>query len=101
MPDERVADVLEEMSPDAAADLLAELPEDRRRRQRGHDRRDRKIVVTGFSDGAADLVALIDASPLFQDVALIAPIAVDPIEQRERFVLQASVTAAKPAEASR
>jgi Mg/Co/Ni transporter MgtE len=29
MPDEKVADVLEEMSPDEAADLLAELPEDR------------------------------------------------------------------------
>jgi magnesium transporter len=29
MSDEKVADVLEEMSPDEAADLLAELPEDR------------------------------------------------------------------------
>ena len=29
MPDERVADVLEEMAPDEAADLLAELPEGR------------------------------------------------------------------------
>ena len=29
MPDERVADVLEEMAPDEAADLLAELPDDR------------------------------------------------------------------------
>jgi Mg/Co/Ni transporter MgtE len=29
MSDEKVADVLEEMSPDEAADLLAELPEER------------------------------------------------------------------------
>jgi len=29
MPDEKVADVLEEMAPDEAADLLAELPQGR------------------------------------------------------------------------
>jgi general secretion pathway protein L len=67
----------------------------------GAERKERRIVVTGFSSAAADLVGLIDASPLFQDVALAAPIALDPNEQRERFVLQASVTATRPAEASR
>jgi general secretion pathway protein L len=65
------------------------------------ERKERRIVLTGFSSAAADLVGLIDASPLFQDVALAAPIALDPNEQRERFVLQASVTATKPVEASR
>ena len=56
------------------------------------DKKDRKALITGFSTAAADLVALIDKSPLFQDVALTAPISVDPVEQRERFVLQATIT---------
>jgi general secretion pathway protein L len=56
------------------------------------DRKDRKVVVTGFSSAAADLVAIIDKSPLFQDVAVTAPIVIDPAEQRERFVLQAVVS---------
>jgi general secretion pathway protein L len=55
------------------------------------DGKERKVVMTGFSAAAADLVALIDKSALFQDVALTAPIAIDPIEQRERFVLQATI----------
>lgn len=57
------------------------------------EKKDRKIIVTGFSAAAADLVALIDRSPLFHDVALVAPIALDLTEQRERFVLQATVGA--------
>jgi general secretion pathway protein L len=55
------------------------------------DGKERRVVMTGFSTAAADLVALIDKSALFQDVALTAPIAIDPIEQRERFVLQATI----------
>jgi general secretion pathway protein L len=45
--------------------------------------------MTGLSSGAADLVALVDKSPLFADAALTAPIAQDSTEQRERFTLQA------------
>jgi general secretion pathway protein L len=55
------------------------------------DGKERRVVMTGFSTAAADLVALIDKSALFQDVALTAPIAIDPMEQRERFVLQATI----------
>jgi general secretion pathway protein L len=55
------------------------------------DGKERKVAMTGFSTAAADLVALIDKSAFFQDVALTAPIAIDPIEQRERFVLQATI----------
>lgn len=49
------------------------------------------VVMTGFSTAAADLVALVDKSPLFADATLTAPIALDPTEQRERFTLQARV----------
>jgi general secretion pathway protein L len=65
------------------------------------EKKDRRIVLTGLSAAAADLVPLIDKSPLFQDVALAAPIALDPAEQRERFVLQAAISGGQPAEASR
>jgi general secretion pathway protein L len=51
-------------------------------------RQDQQVVMTGLSTAAADLVALIDKSPLFADAALTAPIALDSIEQRERFTLQ-------------
>ena len=47
------------------------------------------VAMTGFSSSAADLVALVDKSPLFADAALTAPIALDQTEQRERFALQA------------
>jgi general secretion pathway protein L len=50
-----------------------------------------KVTLTGFSSAAANLVEVVDQSPLFHTVALTAPIAIDPVEQRERFVLQASV----------
>lgn len=49
------------------------------------------VVMTGFSTAAADLVALVDKSPLFADATLTAPIALDPTEQRERFTLQAKL----------
>jgi general secretion pathway protein L len=60
------------------------------------DRKERKVMVSGFSSAAADLVGIIDKSPLFQDVAITAPIAIDPAEQRERFVLQAAVSPVAP-----
>ena len=47
--------------------------------------------MTGLSTAAANLVALVDKSPMFADAALTAPIAVDSIEQRERFTLQAKL----------
>jgi general secretion pathway protein L len=54
-------------------------------------RQDHLVVVTGLSTAAADLVPLIDKSPIFADAALTAPIALDSIEQRERFTLQAKL----------
>jgi len=50
-----------------------------------------KVTLTGFSSTAANLVDILDRAPLFHSVSLTAPIAIDPVEQRERFVLQASV----------
>jgi general secretion pathway protein L len=52
-------------------------------------KQDQTVTMTGLSSGAAELVALVDKSPLFTDAALTAPIALDPKEQRERFTLQA------------
>jgi general secretion pathway protein L len=52
-------------------------------------KQDRVVVMTGLSTAAADLVALVDKSPLFADAALTAPIALDSAEQRDRFTLQA------------
>jgi general secretion pathway protein L len=52
-------------------------------------RQDQMVVMTGLSTAAAELVALVDKSPLFADAALTAPIAMDSTEQRERFTLQA------------
>jgi general secretion pathway protein L len=51
-------------------------------------RQDQLVVMTGLSTAAADLVPLVDNSPLFVDAALTAPIALDTIEQRERFTVQ-------------
>jgi general secretion pathway protein L len=47
--------------------------------------------MTGLSTAAAELVALVDKSPLFADAALTAPIALDSTQQRERFTLQAKL----------
>jgi len=52
---------------------------------------DHLVAMTGFSTAAADLVSLVDKSPLFADAALTAPISLDPTEQRERFTLQAKL----------
>jgi general secretion pathway protein L len=54
-------------------------------------KQDQLIVMTGLSTAAAELVALVDKSPLFADAALTAPIALDSTEQRERFTLQAKL----------
>jgi general secretion pathway protein L len=54
-------------------------------------RQDQLVVMTGLSTAAANLVALIDKSPMFGDAALTAPIALDSVEQRERFTLQAKL----------
>jgi len=63
---------------------------------------DQLIAMTGFSDAATSLVGRVDQSPLFNDASLTAPVALDPVEQRERFALQARVRMRLPIrEASR
>jgi general secretion pathway protein L len=54
-------------------------------------RQDQVVLMTGLSTAAAGLVALIDKSSLFADAALTAPTALDSVEQRERFTLQAKL----------
>jgi general secretion pathway protein L len=54
-------------------------------------KQDHLVAMTGLSTDAADLVALVDKSPLFADATLTAPIALDSVEQRERFTLQAKL----------
>jgi general secretion pathway protein L len=56
----------------------------------------RLISMTGFSAAAASLVGMIDQSPYFTDTALTAPIALDPVEQRERFALHARLKRPEP-----
>lgn len=55
------------------------------------DRQAQRVVMTGFSTAASTLVPLIDRSPVFTDAALTAPVTLDPVEQRERFSLQARI----------
>jgi general secretion pathway protein L len=52
--------------------------------------------MTGFSAEAASLVGIIDQSPFFADASLTAPIALEPVEQRERFALQAKLKRPEP-----
>ncbi len=54
---------------------------------------ERAITISGFSDSAADLVALMDGSQLFSKTFLTAPITTDPNEHRERFSLETQVIA--------
>jgi general secretion pathway protein L len=49
------------------------------------ERNEQLVALNGFSAGATDLVKLIDRSPLLADASLTAPVAVDPVEGRERF----------------
>jgi general secretion pathway protein L len=58
--------------------------------------KDQQIIMTGFSAAATSLVGLIDQSPLFADASLTAPVALDPVEQRERFALQARLRNHEP-----
>jgi general secretion pathway protein L len=53
---------------------------------------DFRVTVSGLSSAAANLVETLDRSPILSEVALTAPISLDPIEKRERFVLEAKVT---------
>jgi len=55
------------------------------------DKQDQQVAMTGFSAAGSSLVAVVDRSPLFFDASLTAPIAVDSVEQRERFALQAKI----------
>jgi general secretion pathway protein L len=48
-----------------------------------------RLSISGFSTAAAKLVLTFDQSPLFDDAALTTAVAVDPVEQRERFAMQA------------
>ncbi|MGA2129855.1 MAG: PilN domain-containing protein, partial [Xanthobacteraceae bacterium] len=57
---------------------------------------DQLIAMTGFSDAATSLVGVVDRSPLFADASLTAPVALDPVEQRERFALQARLRTRPP-----
>ncbi|MBV9970182.1 MAG: hypothetical protein JO228_09375 [Xanthobacteraceae bacterium] len=54
------------------------------------------VTMNGFSARATDLVKLIDHSPLLADASLTAPVTIDPVEGRERFVLQAKVKRSNP-----
>jgi general secretion pathway protein L len=56
----------------------------------------RQISMSGFSTAAASLVGMIDQSPYFTDTALTSPIALDSVEQRERFTLQAKLKRPAP-----
>jgi general secretion pathway protein L len=56
----------------------------------------RQISMSGFSAAAASLVGMIDQSPYFADTALTSPIALDSVEQRERFALQAKLKRPEP-----
>ena len=55
------------------------------------EQRDQQVVMSGFSTAAARLVGLIDASPMFSDASLTAPISRDNLEERERFSIQAAL----------
>jgi general secretion pathway protein L len=47
-----------------------------------------QVAMSGLSAAASSLVGLVDGSRLFGDTSLTAPIAIDPVEGRERFALQ-------------
>jgi general secretion pathway protein L len=52
---------------------------------------EQQLTLAGLSPAAATLVGLFDRSPLFRDVALASPISLDPVEGKERFVIQAKL----------
>src|SRR5262249_24972252 len=49
------------------------------------------LTINGFSTAATSLVGIFDASPLFADAALTAPIAIDQTQGRERFTMQIKI----------
>jgi general secretion pathway protein L len=57
----------------------------------GAGKEERQIVLSGLSSGASSLVGLLDRSALLGDAVLSAPIAIDRIEEKERFVIQAKL----------
>ncbi|CCD93739.1 hypothetical protein BRAO375_2770014 [Bradyrhizobium sp. ORS 375] len=57
----------------------------------GANARSVSVTLTGFSTAAPSLVGIFDGSKLFVDAALTSPVAMDPIEGRERFSLQTRV----------
>lgn len=57
----------------------------------GLEKNEQLMAMNGFSGGATDLIKLFDRSPLLADASLTAPVAIDPVEGRERFALQAKV----------
>jgi general secretion pathway protein L len=48
-----------------------------------------QVAMSGLSTAAASLVGVIDQSALFGETSLTAAIAMDPVEAKERFALQA------------
>ena len=60
------------------------------------EKNDQLVAMTGFSAEATNLVGLIDRSPMFADASLTSPVALDPIEGRERFALQAKLRKSGP-----
>ena len=60
------------------------------------EKNDQLVAMTGFSAEVTNLVGLIDRSPMFADASLTSPVALDPIEGRERFALQAKLRKSGP-----
>ncbi len=57
----------------------------------GANPRSATVTMTGFSAAAPSLINTLGGSRLFVDAALTSPVAMDPIENRERFSLQARI----------
>ncbi|MGJ4961316.1 PilN domain-containing protein [Bradyrhizobium sp. HKCCYLRH3061] len=57
----------------------------------GANIRSASVTMTGFSAAAPSLINTLGGSKLFVDAALTSPVAMDPIENRERFSLQAKI----------
>jgi general secretion pathway protein L len=63
---------------------------------------ERQVVMMGLSGAAASLIGLLDQSSIFSEASLVGPIAADPAEGRERFIIQAKLKPpASPRAASR
>jgi general secretion pathway protein L len=57
---------------------------------------ERHVVMTGLSAAAASLVGLLDRSTLFTEASLVGPVTVDPVEGKERFIIQAKLRPPAP-----